>query len=498
MTTQQHNLKERPPVVVVMGHIDHGKSTLLDYIRKTNVVGEEAGGITQRLSAYEVEHTTKEGATKRITFLDTPGHEAFQSMRSRGASVADVAILVVSAEDGVKAQTLEALSTIRESGIPYLVAINKIDKPNANIDRVKIELSEHEVYLEGMGGTVPCVPISAKIGTGVDELLDVALLAAELEELTGDSEKPAEGVVIEAHVDTKKGISATLIITDGTLRSGSYVVAGEAYAPVRIMENFLGKSIKEASFSSPVRVIGFSNTPAVGSPFTTVASKREAEALATSQTHVKASGKIPEEEGRMVIPVIIKADALGAIDAIEHELGKLDSERIRVRILHAGIGSISEGDVKLASGRGDTIIIGFNASVDARAKELAERTGITIATFDIIYKIAEWFAEAAKERTPKVRTEEVLARVKVLKVFSTAKGVTLMGGRVESGKVSEGDQVKVLRRDLEIGRGSVVSLQQGKSTVRYVEEGTEFGAQVKLKEEPAPGDYLEAFIVVEK
>ncbi len=500
MKPQTDNSKERPPVVVVMGHIDHGKSTLLDYIRKTNIVAEEAGGITQRLSAYEVEHTTKDGAKKRITFLDTPGHEAFQSMRSRGAQVADIAILVVSAEDGVKAQTIEALKTIRESSIPYLVAINKIDKPSADVERAKRELVAHEIYLEGQGGTIPWVPISAKTGVGVDELLDVALLAAELEELRGNPEIQAEGVVIEATIDTKKGVSATLIIKNGTLKSGDFVIAGNAFAPVRIMENFLGKNIKQASFSSPVRVIGFSSAPAVGSSFKTVATKKEAEAQVALALREKASVEqiIEEVENQITLPVIIKADALGAVDAIEHELMKLPQERVRIRIVQRGVGSISEGDAKLASGSSNSIILGFNVGIDARAKEVAERNGITIAMFDIIYKIHDWFAQVIAERAPKFKGEEVLGSAKIMKVFSAAKGVMLLGGKVEKGKLSEGDQVRLVRRELEVGRGHIVSLQQGKSSVRKVEEGNEFGAQVKTNSEPAPGDTIESFIVVEK
>jgi translation initiation factor IF-2 len=260
-----------------MGHIDHGKSTLLDYIRNTKVADSEAGGITQHLSAYEVEHTLATGKTKKITFLDTPGHEAFQHLRSRGSKAADIAILVVSAEDGVKPQTLEALAAIQEAAIPYIVAITKIDKPNANIERVKNSLLENGIYLEGLGGNIAYVPISSKSGDGIPALLDLLLLAAELEELTGDATKTAEGIIIESHRDPKKGISATLIIKNGTLKSGTFVIAGRAMAPLRLIQDFKGKQIKEATFSSPVTVVGWNDIPPVGEIFVCIASKKEAE-----------------------------------------------------------------------------------------------------------------------------------------------------------------------------------------------------------------------------
>ena len=274
----------RPPIVVIMGHIDHGKSSLLDYIRKTNIVEGEAGGITQHLSAYEVTHhldqTRKDAlASNRITFLDTPGHEAFSKMRARGAGVADIAILVVSAEDGVKEQTKEALRSIKEAGIPYIIAINKIDKPNANIERTKQNLAENEIYLEGFGGDVPFVPISAKLGTGIPDLLDMMLLVAEMENLTGDTFLPAEGIVVESNIDTKRGTSATLIITNGTLKKGMFILAEESMSPVRAIENFLGKQVSEATFSSPVQITGFDALPSVGSTFRAYANKKDAERM---------------------------------------------------------------------------------------------------------------------------------------------------------------------------------------------------------------------------
>ena len=279
---QKTALLPRPPVVAVLGHIDHGKSTLLDYIRQSNTVAGEAGGITQRLSAYVVEHTTKDGQIKKITFLDTPGHEAFQKMRVRGADLADIAILVVSAEDGVMPQTLDALASIKAANIPYIVAINKIDKPGADIARTKAGLTENEIYLEGMGGDVPAVPLSAKTGEGVDELLDVLLLAADIAELAGDPDAPALGTVIESRLDPRRGAEATLLVKNGTLRLGQYAVAGAAYAPVRIMEDWNGKKITEASLSEPVSVVGWSSAPEAGATFFVVENKKATEGAVRS------------------------------------------------------------------------------------------------------------------------------------------------------------------------------------------------------------------------
>src|SRR3972149_5703807 len=356
----------RPPVVVVMGHIDHGKSKLLDYIRKTNVVDQEAGGITQHISAYEVTHKDEKGEDRKITFLDTPGHEAFSKMRSRGAVAGDIAILVVSAEDSVKAQTVEALQTIKESKIPYIVAINKIDKPGANPEKTKMDLIEKEVYLEGFGGQVPYVEISAKIGTGVDHLLDLILLVADLNEFKGDMNKSASGYVLEANLDPKRGISATLIIKEGVLEKTMFVVAGPAMSGTRIMENFLGKTADKLSFSSPVRITGWSALPEVGQVFSSFNKKKEAEAAAenfgSSRSDLKNSKRsdlFPPAGAEMkLVPILIKADVSGSLEAIEKELAKIAKENISYKIIQRGVGSISENDLKMAASDKDAIILG--------------------------------------------------------------------------------------------------------------------------------------------
>jgi len=493
-------LTHRPPVIVIMGHVDHGKSTLLDYIRKSNVVEGEAGGITQHISAYEVEHE-KDGEKKKITFLDTPGHESFGAMRARGSQVADIAVLVVSAEDAVMPQTLEALSAIKESEIPYIVAINKIDTPKANVERTKASLIENGIYIEGMGGDVPCVAISAKTGEGVPELLDMMLLVAELEELTGNREMSAQGVVIEAALDARKGISATLIIKDGTLSTGMHLLSGKALAPVRIMEDFTGKKITEASFSSPIRIIGWDEVPPVGGAFQSFDSKKDAQAalLAVSE---ERQAEVPtasdEEDTRTTIPIILKADVLGSLDAIKHEIAKIDTERVNIRIVSEGVGSVSENDVKLSLTSENALIVGFNVKVDSAAADLAERNDTTVHTFDIIYKLAEWLTTAIVERTPKVKTKDVTGSAKILKLFSVQKNKYVLGGRVESGTITQKGIISIARRGNEIGEGKILSLQTQKSDVKEVTEGNEFGAQIESRTEIAPGDIIENFIITEK
>ena len=511
----------RPPIVAIVGHIDHGKSTLLDYIRKTNVVEGEAGGITQHLSAYEAVHKNSTGE-HRITFLDTPGHAAFAAMRARGLEAADVAILIVSGEEGAKPQTLEALKLIGEAKLPYIVAFTKIDKPGSNIEKAKLSMLEHQIFLEGMGGEVPWVGISSKTGEGIPELLDLILLAAELHGLSADATAPGQGLVIEAHVDPKRGSTATLIVRDGSIHSGEFVVAGAATAPVRIMENFAGKPIKEALPGSPVRIIGFSVLPAVGAHFTTVDSKKEAESKASQQGSAKKSSDLlsgpaiaagpgrpdfsadpaatpeaAEEVTKLVLPIVIKTDVAGTGEAVMHELDKLSQDpRLEVRIVARGVGAVAENDVKLVGG-GKTpgIILGFNVKVEREARDMAERLGVEIAVFDIIYKLAEWLGEALAKRRPRQATDTLVGGARVLKVFSTQKGRVVLGGRVDEGKLVQGAEVRIMRRDAEVGRGTVVGLQSNKKDVRAVEAGSEFGAMIKTSCEPAANDRLESFEV---
>lgn len=498
-----NNRIERAPIVVIMGHIDHGKSTLLDYIRKSNVVDQEAGGITQHISSYEVSHKDGEGQNRKITFLDTPGHAAFQQMRTRGAGVADIAILIVSAEDGVKAQTLEALSAIKEAKVPYIVAINKIDKPGANIVSTQSSLIENEIYIEGMGGDIPWAGVSAKSGEGIEDLLDLLLLAADIEELSGEPDAPAEGLVIESNVDKKKGVTATLIITNGTLRSGEFVVAGDCVAPVRIMEDFLGKQIKEATLSSPIRIVGFSDVPDVGTKFVSFATKKEAEKAAKEYAEIMRAGEksvrgknSDDDSGITTIPIIIKTDVLGTIDAIKHEIKKIElPDHVEIKVIQEGAGSISENDVKSAAGKDHTIILGFNVSVEPSCKDIAERTGIEIQTFDIIYELADWLANAVKSRTPKRETTEVHARIKILKLFNKTKDKQVLGGRVEDGTIKFGNTVRIIHADEIVGSGKVTNLQSMMAETKEVSAPNEFGCEITTNTDMHPGDYMEVFTV---
>jgi translation initiation factor IF-2 len=491
----------RPPVVVVMGHVDHGKSTLLDYIRKSNIVENEAGGITQHISAYEVAVKDDKGDDRLITFLDTPGHEAFSKMRARGAQAADIAVLVISAEDSVKAQTLEAYKTIMENKIPYIVAINKIDKPNANVEKTKMDLSEKEIYLEGMGGDIPFVLISALDGTGIKDLLDMIILVSDLHEFIGDPQLNATGVIIEAKRDGKRGISATCVIKDGTLRTGMFVATGVAIVNTRILENFLGKPIKEAAFSSPIRLSGFESMPEVGDIFQSFDTKKEAENYIHELKDKNRNNKIVEEliaPSDKIIPIIIKTDVSGSIEAIEKEIIKLNTKDISFKIIGKGVGAINESDLKMGNVNKESIIVGFNIKMDSGATDLNETLKVRVETFDIIYKLIDWLKILVEERRPRMETIEVIGSMKVLKTFGSTKGKHVVGGKVTIGRITQGSTVRIVRRDFEIGNGKIVELQVNKLKSKEVFEGSDCGIQVETKIDIAPGDVLEAFQVTIK
>ncbi len=483
----------KQPIVSVMGHVDHGKSTLLDYIRKSNIVAGESGGITQHIAAYEVMHETKDGDLKKITFLDTPGHAAFTAMRVRGANCADIAILVVSAEDGVKTQTLEALSAIVDSKIPYIVAINKIDKPGANIERTKNTLLENGVYLEGMGGDIPWAAISAKTGEGIDELLELVLFVTEFHEMRVDLARPANGIVLESLNDPKRGITATLIIKEGTLKKGSFIVSGETIVTTRMMENFLGKSITEAYASSPVTVVGFNTVPAVGAEFTTFDNKKDAEkAIEKNKEGALTQNKFSEKHTEFSVPLIIKADVVGSIEAIEKEVHKLDTELAGFHIVHTGVGNINENDMKLALADRSTIIVGFNVAIDKKATDYKDQMGINVEVFDIIYKLTEKLETTLEELRPRKEIESVSGEMKILKCFNQTKDKQVIGCSVITGSVKIGSFVKIMRREHMIGQGKITEMQHNKSKSKEVFEGDECGIQVETKITLAPADVLQA------
>jgi translation initiation factor IF-2 len=505
-----------------MGHIDHGKSTLLDYIRKSNVVAGEAGGITQHVGAYQAEFTGSDGKKRMFTFLDTPGHEAFGGIRKRGAAAADVAILVVSAEDGVKPQTLDALREIKAANVPYIVAINKIDKPNADANRTRQSLGENEIYVEGWGGDTPCVEISALNGTGIPELLDMIDLVAELADLKADPKAPATGIVIESEI-TRSGTSATLLIKNGTLEPGSFVVAGGAYAPVRFIDSFKGEKLESAGPSTPVVIYGWNDIPTTGARFVTLSSKKEAEALAdenaaalkklapnvaaakiAADAHMKeklAKGLAgAEATGIVTLPVVVKADVIGSLEGVRHELAKITHDKVQLKLVAEGIGDIGENDVKLAISDPSIILIGFNVEPDKKAAAIIERSPVPlkVRTFKIIYELAQFVQAELLSHVPKEYVQEVTGRAKILAVFSKDKDKQVVGGKVQEGGLETGSAVRIMRREAEIGTGTIRELQQQKKRVGEVREGYEFGTLIESKAELAVGDKIEAVRTVEK
>ena len=502
--SESNTISIRPPVVVVLGHVDHGKSTLLDYIRKANVVSTEAGGITQHTAAYEVVHPDQKGTTQKITFIDTPGHEAFGAQRKRGAAIADIAILVVSAEDGVKKQTIEAYQAIQSSDIPCIVAINKTDLPGADIEKTLSSLTEHGIYLEGRGGTIPYVPVSARKGDGISELLDMITLLAELQEYSAEITTPAEGVIIEAHRDPKKGISATFIIKNGSLFKGMMIATKGSLSPVRALLDFSGKQIESATVCAPITIVGWSALPSVGETVKSFKTKKEAEEYAGKHsyaTHLQSAGSNTaqdEDTQTAIVPVIIKGDVVGSLDAIQHEVKKIITENVYIKILHADVGTIGEADIKRAGGDSRTIILGFNTKVDAGIQELAERSGITIKTENIIYKLSEWLQEIVTSRRPKQKMQEVHGKARVLKCFSKIKTKQIIGGRVEEGMICMGDVLSIIRRGEEIGTGKIVELQKDKKNASQIDEGSEFGAKIDTPIVCATGDMLVSSTTVEK
>ncbi len=480
------------PVVAIVGHIDHGKTTLLDYIRKTSVASGEAGGITQRLSAYEITHTNDTG-THGITFIDTPGHEAFMSMRKRGARSADIAVLIVASDDGVKPQTIEAKKAIEEAGIPYIVAFTKIDKPGSNLERAKDLVIREGIYLEGLGGDVPWVALSGKTGEGVPELLDTILLVAEINEMKLSTTTAVSGIIIETE-RTKTGVSATVILKSGTLTTGGFAVSGSAIAPLRIIENFKGEKVQSLRAGQSARVVGFNEEPVIGSPLVTYTSKKEAEAAADEFARAK---KAPVHTRHAVsdtadIRVVIKADSAGAVEALAYELNKIPQEKVHIKIVGSGVGTINENDVKLLIGFSPAALIGFNVKIDASAKDLAERQHVAVELRSIIYELSEWLTQEIAKYEPEDTTAKVHGTLTVLKYFSTTGSKHVVGGRVESGTIKLGDAVVIVRRGIEVGKGKITNLQLQRSNASSVGEGLECGLQVDTKADVVQGDLLES------
>lgn len=484
MQEKNEEKQTRPPIVAVLGHIDHGKSTLLDFIRKQNTVEKEAGGITQKVSAYEVEF----GKSKnKITFLDTPGHEAFCSIREICSKITDLAILVVSAEDSVKKQTLEAIKCLDENQTPFIVAINKIDKPNANIERTKQNLAENNVLVEDWGGKVISVPISAKTGDGVEDLLEMVLLQAEILELETDRNQKAEGFVVETIIDPKKGTSAILVIKNGTLNVGDHLATKESFVAVRNIATIDNKIVEKAWASSPVVISGWKGVPPAGESFYTFKTKNEAEGFVNANNKIQKSTF--EKTDKIDLPIIVKTDNLGSLNAIIYEIEKIVNEKIRIKIISQNIGAITENDIKFAiSSKAE--VIGFNTNCDKNALNLSMRDNVSIKTFSIIYELIDYLKSRISEMEPKEEKETIIGRAKILKTFSRNKDKQVLGARVEEGEIKSGSTTKILRRENEIGSGRIKELQSQRTKADKVSEGQEFGANVESKIEILPGDIL--------
>ena len=499
------NLQPRSPVVVVMGHVDHGKTSLLDRIRNANVVSGEAGGITQHIGAYRVK-----AADKDITFLDTPGHEAFTAMRARGAGVTDIAILVVAADDGIMPQTVEAISHAKAAGVTIIVAINKIDKEAANPERIKQELTEHGLVIEEWGGDIICVPVSAKQGTNIDQLLEMINITAEVMELKANPDRQAVGTVIEAFLDKGRGPIATMLVQKGTLNTGDILIAGTAVGRVRVMRDDKGKIIKEAGPSVPVEIMGLAEVPNAGDNFAVVADEKLARELVDKRKHEAKEEKFNLyqkvtldnlfthiEDGTVKeLPLIVKADVHGSVEAVKQSLEKLSNNDVRVRVIHGAVGAVNESDVMLASASG-AIIIGFNVRPHPSASDSAERNEVEIRTYRIIYDAIEEVETAMKGMlAPKYREIEQ-ARIEVRNVFKITGTGVVAGCYVLDGKVGRNNEIRVVRDGIVVNVDKLDSLRRFKDDVKEVAQGYECGISLVHFSDVKEGDIFEAFIIEE-
>ena len=496
------NMEKRPPIVTVMGHVDHGKTSLLDAIRKAKVTESEAGGITQHIGAYTV---TLNG--EKITFLDTPGHEAFTAMRARGAQATDIVILVVAADDGIMPQTIEAINHCKAAQVPIIVAINKIDVEGANVDRVKQELTEYGLVAEEWGGDTICVPVSAKQKIGIDELLEMVLLTAEVEELKADPNRKAAGTVVESELDKGRGPVATLLVQKGTLNVGDSILVGTTYGRIRAMFDDKGKKIESAGPSIPVEILGLSEVPQAGDKFNEVKDEKTARGMAEArkikekslqQSTMRVSledlysqvkeGKIQE------LPIIIKADVQGSIEALKNSLEKLSTDEIKVRVIHGGVGAVTETDISLAAAS-NAVVIGFNVRPDNNAQILAEKDNVYVKTYRIIYHAVDDIKAAMIGMLSPDIKEVIQGRVEIRQTYKVSAIGTIAGCYVLSGKITRNSQIRLLRDGVIIHEGTLASLKRFKDDVKEVKEGFECGLSLEKYNEIKEGDILEAFVM---
>jgi translation initiation factor IF-2 len=497
------DLVEKPPVVTVMGHVDHGKTSLLDRIRQANVQSGEAGGITQHIGAYQVESDGR-----KVTFIDTPGHEAFTEMRARGARVTDVVVLVVAADDGIMPQTVEAIEHARAAGVPLVVALNKIDVPNANRDKVLGELSERELVPEVYGGDTVTVPVSAKTGEGIDELLENILVVAELEDLKANPKAPASGYVIEGERDPGRGPVATLLLTRGTLEKSDAVLAGTAYGRVRAMLDYTGKRIREAGPGTPVEILGLSGVPEAGTRFEVVDHERiardraqQAEERLRRQELAQGGSRRTLEEllgegGTQDLNLVVKADVAGSVEALKEALARLTTDEVRVNIVRSGVGALTDSDVMLASAS-DGILLGFNVRPTNTAKQVAEREGVEIRTYDVIYKALEEIEAAMRGMLAPEIQERETGTAEVRQIFRVPNVGVVAGCMVTSGEIFRNNRARVVRDGTVVYEGNIASLKRFRDDVRSVREGFECGIGVENFNDVKEGDVLEFFETVE-
>jgi translation initiation factor IF-2 len=502
-TDTAEQLKPRPPVVTIMGHVDHGKTSLLDAIRKTNVVSGEAGGITQHIGAYQVE--TKNGL---ITFIDTPGHEAFTAMRARGAKATDLVVLVVAADDGVMPQTVEAINHARAAEVPIIVAINKIDKPSANPTRVRTDLLQHEIVVESMGGDTLEVEVSALKGTNLDKLLDAILLQAEVLDLKANPDREAGGLVVEAQLDKGRGPVATVLVQRGTLRLGDIFVAGSAWGRVRALVNDKGLQVKEATPSTPVEVLGLNSAPEAGDSFDVVPNeararevtdyrerkRRETRGLASGRSSLEQMMNQMKEGGIKEFPILVKADVQGSAEAIVQALEKIGNDEIRARVIHYAVGGINESDISLAAAS-NAVVLGFNVRASGQAKDAAEREGIEIRYYNIIYDLVDDIKQAMSGQLAPELRETFLGNARILEIFNISKVGKVAGCQVTEGSVQRGAKVRLIRDHVVVHEGTLSTLKRFKDEVREVHVGQECGMAFENYQDMRPGDIIECFRV---
>ena len=500
------DMKERPPVVVVMGHVDHGKTSLLDTIRSSRVTDKEAGGITQHIGAYTVNL-----GEKLITFLDTPGHEAFTAMRMRGAQVTDIAILVVAADDGVMPQTIEAINHAKAANVEIIVAINKIDKPDSNPDRVKQELAEHNVLVEDWGGDVPCVEVSARNKIGINELLEMILLVADLKEFKANPDRKARGTVIEAQLDKGRGAVATILVQSGTLNVGDPIVAGKSYGKIRAMMDDKGNKVKKATPSTPVEILGLSSVPMAGDVFHVANNDRHARQIAESliaQGRENLIKVTPQKvslddlfsqikDGNVKeLNIVIKADVQGSVEAVKNSLERLSNEEVRIKVIHGAVGAVTESDVMLASAS-NAIIIGFNVRPETTAKNVADTEKVDLRLYTVIYNAIEDVTAAMKGLLDPIFEEKVIGHAEIRQLFKASGVGTIGGSYVTDGKILRNSQIRILRDNIIVHEGELSALKRFKDDVKEVSTGYECGLSFNKYNDIKVGDVVEAYIMEE-